>query len=267
MDAVHARPAAATRLLLSLARLRLRHLIPRLANPRIPFAGTRIIADLSTPLGLHLYRYGWSDSDLALLSALTQPGRVVIDCGANIGLFSVSAAMAGAARVYAFEPAATTRFALERNVAAARTHCVTVLPFALADVTASASFTVMPAGGGLSSFAPASPSAGHTTTVGVRRLDDVIPAADHSQVGVIKIDVEGAEEKLLRGAVKIIATSRPAILIEVEDEHLRRQGSSATRLRDLLKARGYHLAPGAQPPNELYLPTLADTSVCGRMDG
>jgi hypothetical protein len=101
----------------------------------------------------------------------------------------------------------------------------------------------------------------------VRRLDDVIPAADHSQVGFIKIDVEGAEEKLLRGAVKIIATSRPAILIEVEDEHLRRQGSSAARLRDLLKARGYHLAPGAQPPNELYLPTLADTSVCGRMDG
>jgi hypothetical protein len=53
-------------------------------------------------------------------------------------------------------------------------------------------------------------------TVQTARLDDVVPQAD---VGFIKIDVEGHELNLLRGATAIIERCRPVLLVECEERH------------------------------------------------
>lgn len=239
----------------SLVRLAVARVAPGSVLPLVPFYDRRIVADLRTPTGLSLYRYGSRDPDLDLVRHLSSPGDVVIDCGANIGLFSVAAALSVEPQglVYAFEPVGRVRRLLVRNVVASDCNNIVVLPFALGASIGRREFVTMPGGGGLSSFSPEMPEQGVPVMVDVHRLDDAVAPTHRHRVRLIKLDVEGAETSVLSGARQVIAASRPAILIEVEDGHLRRQGSSAAELRQLLEELGYRRADGPAPPNELYL--------------
>ena len=249
---VHHAPAVVA----SLLRLAAGRVLPGALSPAVPFYERRIVVDLRTPTGLALYRYGPQDPGLDLVRRLVTPGAVVVDAGANVGQFSIAMALAMGDRgtVYAFEPVADTRLQLLRSVVAAGCQSVIVLPFALGETAATREFVAMSAGNGLSSFAPQQPELGTRIAVDVRRLDDVIAPEDRGRVTFMKLDVEGAEAALLTGAASVIAESRPLILVEVEDDHLRRQGSSAAELRAMLAGLGYLRRDGAVPPNELYSP-------------
>ena len=58
---------------------------------------------------------------------------------------------------------------------------------------------------------------------------------------MLKLDVEGAEAAVLAGASRTLAQSRPLLLVEVFDDALRAQGSSARELVERLRALGYEL--------------------------
>lgn len=227
--------------------------------PVVPLDGSGVVvaADLRTAFGQGLYRRPGSfrDPDLDVLPRFLRPGDVFLDCGANIGLFSLAAArlVGDAGQVIAFEPAPDTRLTLLRNVVVNSASQVTVLPYALSDHVGWADFVVMGRNGGLSSFAPEKPSEGRTVAVELAVLDDLLPTALLDRVTMMKVDVEGAEAALLQGAAHLLERVRPAILIEVEDEHLRRQGSSADALRQMLEASGYVGTPTrGDSPNVLF---------------
>lgn len=245
---------AAPRIAASLARRRLGWCHPAV---RFDSGRSRVVADLMTPLGLTLYRFpGFWDSDFEVLDDL-RPGDAFIDCGANIGLFSlVAAARVGeSGSVLAFEPVLETRRALLRNVAASAFTNVTVLPQALSNESGQASFVVMGNGGGLSSFAPADPDDGDTVAIPLVTLDEAIPPDMWGRIRMVKMDIEGAEVKALQGAERLLSDDRPSLLIEVEDLHLRRQGSSASELFALLAAAAYTGTPTPAPtPNYLFRP-------------
>ncbi len=248
------RIAAAPRIAASLARRRLGRW-----DAIVPFDSgrSRLVADLRTPLGLALYRYpGYWDSDFQVLDEL-RPGDVFLDCGANIGLFTLVAAsrVGPAGHVVSFEPARAARDALTRNVGVSGHGNVTVLPYALSDTSGERSFVVMGSGGGLSSFAPAEPGEGEQVRVAVRTLDGAIPHDFWGRIRMVKLDIEGAEVQALRGASRLLSDERPVLLIEVEEPHLRRQGSSACELTALLSDHGYTGRPTAGPsPNHLFRP-------------
>jgi FkbM family methyltransferase len=71
-----------------------------------------------------------------------------------------------------------------------------------------------------------------TIEVPTRRLD----ALSLEDVGFMKVDVEGHEEAVLRGAVETIETNRPNLLLELEERH---SAGCIPRVRDLLHQRGY----------------------------
>jgi hypothetical protein len=64
------------------------------------------------------------------------------------------------------------------------------------------------------------------------RLDDLACALP-TRPALVKLDVEGAEVKALRGASELIAGRRTRFIIEVEPQHLRRQGATVDELREL----------------------------------
>jgi FkbM family methyltransferase len=73
----------------------------------------------------------------------------------------------------------------------------------------------------------------HTIHVDMVRLDETIEESNHSRVRLLLIDVEGAEEKVLRGATSILTKGSPTIVVELLNELAQR------RCRQLLEAIGY----------------------------
>jgi FkbM family methyltransferase len=215
-----------------------------LRTARIPYDGgqTSIYADLGTPLGLVLYRYGVRDIDIELTKALLSPGDTFVDGGANIGLFTLAAAakVGPGGKVISFEPAREARLRLIQNVALNRLVQVQVVPFALSSAPGEATFRVFEiAGAGLNHLAPAEGEAGAVESVTLTTLDAVVGPIDRRRLTLIKLDLEGAEHAALQGAREVVREARPHIIIEIEESHLRRLGSSAEEVLGLLGTQGY----------------------------
>ena len=228
-------PLVALRIAASLVRRRTR----RFATPVVDIGGARIHAHLGTPLGLGLYRYGFCPPEARLLARLLRPGDVFVDGGANIGLFSFIGAVAvgPTGRVLACEPSPGTLALLKANADENRFVMLELHEVALSDRPGRARFTVFEPGSGLASFAPEDP-AGRDVEVVVTTLDALTEDVPRP-VGVVKLDIEGAEAKALRGAGRLITRDAPIFLMELEPEHLARQGSSITEVRQALEPHGY----------------------------
>ncbi len=149
---------------------------------------------------------------VACFGKICLPGSVVFDIGANMGYHSLLLSkMAGEnGRVYAFEPnSENCRFILlasEHN----RISNITLVPIALSDQRGWAHFsTHIGSNGGFVSQENVALH-GHGTVVPTFTLDEMsLPNVD-----VIKIDVEGAEYKALKGGEALLLRSRPAIVCE-----------------------------------------------------
>jgi len=242
-----------------------------LSVPIVDIGGARIRADVRTPLGLSLYRYGFCSPESRLLPKLLRPGDVFVDGGANIGLFSFIAAVAvgPTGQVLACEPGPETMAMLRANAAENEFGTLVLREVALSDRPGRTRFTIFEPGSGLASFAPGI-DGGRQIDVAVTTLDALsedLPV----RVAVVKLDIEGAEAKALRGATALIARQRPILLIEIEPDHLARQGSSIGDIRDTLTPFGYDayaitadarltkldadwLPPDARAPNVVLAP-------------
>ena len=213
---------------------------------RVPYddGHTFIYADLGTPLGLRLYRYGTCDPDIALAKRLLSPGDVFVDGGANVGLFSLAAAskVGPGGKVIAFEPARDVRLSLVRNVALNRLVQVEVMPFALSAAPGEAAFqTFEAAAAGLSHLGPTDGEGGTIEHVKLTTLDAAIGPSDRRRLVLMKLDLEGSEHAALQGAVEILRDARPDLIIEIEDPHLKRLGSSVADVAALLESHRYRL--------------------------
>lgn len=81
------------------------------------------------------------------------------------------------------------------------------------------------------------------TPVARARLDDVLPQG--AAVDFAKIDVEGAEVHGLRGMSRILGASHPALVVELDELGLARNGSTAEELIGLLEGAGYIVCDAA----------------------
>lgn len=145
-------------------------------------------------------------ADMGLLLHLLRPGDLFVDIGANVGSFTVLASKVCGARTVAFEPDPTTVVKMRRNLVANEIeHLVELHQIALTDHTGEVSFTE-----NLDSTNQIIDTGGRV--VRCDRLDNVL--AGHHPV-LIKIDVEGAESQVLRGAPEVLK-SASLIAIEVE---------------------------------------------------
>lgn len=153
----------------------------------------------------------------ALLAGVLAPGAVFYDVGGHIGFFSVLAARLGAS-VVAFEPLPENADRIRRN-AALNGFAVEVIEAAAWDSDTGVSLVA----GDSSSEWRAAP-AGSSPSVS---LDGF--AAARRPPDVIKIDVEGAEVRVLAGAARILAERRPVVICEVHGREQRE------RVRQLLE--------------------------------
>lgn len=165
---------------------------------------------------------------LGALAHLISPGDVVWDVGANIGMYvRFEADVFGAGRVIAFEPMSENRQILAENVKLSRSPAkVTIVPFALSDSDGAAELQIDDAQSGtaaLSSVTQGEASAGRvalglppkTEQIETRTVDSMIRESQLPIPNVMKIDVEGAETKVLQGAASLLETHHVKLLIEL----------------------------------------------------
>jgi FkbM family methyltransferase len=148
----------------------------------------------------------------ALLRRWLRPDSPCVDVGAHRGwVLRLILKYAPRGRHYAFEPIPYLYERLARRFPAVEVH-----PLALCDRAGEATFRHVTADPGLSGLHETGLVAGRLAstalTVRTARLDDVVPA--DAPVRLVKIDVEGAEAAVLRGARRTLAAHRPIVLFE-----------------------------------------------------
>lgn len=166
------------------------------------------------------------------------PDALVVDVGAHLGWFSIRAARQGA-RVIAFEPNPDTRPLLERNLADNGVQDrVTVVGKAVAAEAGKLTFWRSPAGDTSSLLRPQEGE--RPVEVETVPLDEVLRG--EAAPRVVKIDVEGAELDVIRGARETIARAPDLQLFaECNPEALARGGATPEQLWAALEDAG--LAP------------------------
>jgi FkbM family methyltransferase len=170
------------------------------------------------------------------LSGRARTGTTAIDVGANVGLFTVPLARAvgSGGRVVAIEPDAENVGRLEANLRLNRLENVLVervaagerdgeIELQVADDPAYHSTVEVHDGRGV----------GRAVCVPVARLDTIWTRLGRPRVSVIKVDVEGGELAVLRGAETLLRETRPALLLEAHQRERRRA------LTEWLAERGY----------------------------
>lgn len=149
------------------------------------------------------------------------PGSVYVDVGANIGLYAIWAAKVMGARVFAFEPEAQNFALLNRNIILNRVN-VAAFPFALSDQLRIAPIYLSgtEVGGSCHTFGAALDYNEQPMRPVYKQgsialtLDDLVEGGLVPQPDHIKVDVDGIEPAVVRGAAKAIAECK-SVLVEI----------------------------------------------------
>jgi FkbM family methyltransferase len=201
--------------------------LPPLAYPVIrgPLRGKRFI--LGAPAGegggARVYVNAVEPRKTEALLQILRPGQIVFDIGANIGYYTLLASqqVGSSGRVLAFEPFVRNIAFLHRHVSMNRADNVTVVPVACAECSSIEEFVIgADCATGHLANRPVQRRDDNTLIVATAAVDDVV--REYGLIpDVIKVDVEGAEERVLRGAAKTLAEARPILLLGVHSPVLR----------------------------------------------
>ncbi len=192
-------------------------------------------------------------------------GDVVIEVGAHHGNDTVllSRWVGPTGRVFAFEPLADNVEAIKRNLGLNGIENVEVIRAALGANEGTVAMAADSNSHVVIDSRDAPRSGRGDTGVSLVSIDSF--CATHGLVpDLIKIDVEGFEFEVLKGAQRTLRDHRPALQIEVHGDQLHRYGTHASALWDLVDAEGYELW---LQRNDLVAPEpcLAGAELAGRV--
>lgn len=162
-------------------------------------------------------------------------GWVVVDIGANVGIFAVQQALRGV-RVYAFEPNPDCYRRLRWTVEANKlSDSITAYNLAIGATQGVGTMMVergFTLGGMIQLLDVANSS--DRITISITSLDDVVPTLNVARIDLMKIDTEGAEVAALRGAERTLEIV-DRLIMEYHSHDLREQ------VKALLHERGFML--------------------------
>jgi FkbM family methyltransferase len=192
-------------------------------------------------MGAAIATYGeCNELELAILVALAQYNGLVVEVGANMGIHTVPLAQTlrqQGRQLVAFEPQPVVFQQLCANLALNGLMNVTAWPFACGEKPGTVTFPrpdYLKAGnfGGVSMSSSAHVAGEGCLQAPCVRLDDML---EHEHVGLLKIDVEGFELRVLKGSRALIRRSRP--LLYVENDRV----ENSQELIEWLWGAGYNL--------------------------
>lgn len=209
--------------------------------------GVIFIAQPAVPLGWHVALFGTYEPHLRdVLRGVLPVGGIAVDVGANVGWHTLLMArlVGDGGRVFAAEPNPSVRQRLEEHLKLNGFRQVGVVPYALADSDGTVEFygpQADDAGSGDGHIVAATASKPAIIRVETRRLDGIFSATKAQRLDMIKIDVEGFEWPVLKGAEQTVAKFRPHIIFEYLAEYASRAGGTPQVFEAYFRKHRYRL--------------------------
>lgn len=182
---------------------------------------------------------GWEPSTRQFLEREVRPGATVLEVGANVGSLTLEIArlVGRDGAVHAIEPTSGAFGKLQRNLS--------LNPDLAPQVTLHR--MLVTDGDGTTPTRElrwswridAAPVEREHVEVPAVSIDRLVSTVGLTRLDLLKIDVDGYEMKVLRGATETLRRLRPTILIELEDSFLATQGDSVRGAVEFLEALGY----------------------------
>jgi FkbM family methyltransferase len=211
---------------------------------QINLGDLKVLAWINDHIGRRLLlARSYEPDDIAALKKIVRHGDVIADVGANIGYISLHFAKFSGptGRVFAFEPMSYLHPVVTLNAHLNDFETISVHPLVVSETSGGRAIVNIPSGGGgapLAYFTPSDSGDGEITV----RLDEFASDAAVNRFDIIKIDVEGGEVNVLKGASALLQSPerRPRVLmIEIVDGQLQRFGYRISDVYDILLPLGY----------------------------
>lgn len=177
---------------------------------------------------------------------LIRPGMVVVDVGGNIGQYTLLAAkrVGQQGQVHTFEPASLNYSIIERNICRNGFQDRVVLnKMALTSERKPGYMMIANDGGSNAIATPENLSrpedAPHLEEIECETLDHYLQTHRIDRVDVLKIDAEGCDFEVLKGAVNTLKTHGPLLFVEFAERVLKKYGASSQDMLKFLLDLGY----------------------------
>jgi len=200
--------------------------------------GIKYELDLGQVIDSCIFYDGGFELDVSnSLKRLTKPGMNIIDIGANIGCHTLPLAkyVGTAGKVIAFEPMTWARNKLLRNISLNNFENIIVENLAISDKRDTKLLRLKsnwPIDGKFQE------DANIKQKIEFETLDNYINSNRINNIGLIKIDVDGLELKVIRGALNLLKICKPTIITEI-GYTLRRYGDNVIEMVELLLSMDY----------------------------
>lgn len=203
--------------------------------------GIKYIVDIAEHNGWRVFYLMFLPSTFQLFKQI-KPGDYIIDIGANIGFYTLmSARHAPRGKVYAIEPDPHNYNALIKNIELNNFNNIfpALLAFGSEYKKVSLENFSFDDNNGMKRINHN--SVNQEPNIQMITLDDFVEEKKINKIDWIKVDIEGYEHELLKGALKTISKYRPNFFIEICDQHLKHYNSSAIKLVKAFEDNGYRV--------------------------
>ncbi len=179
-------------------------------------------------------------NETKFLKKIIKPGETVLDVGANMGWYSIhfSKWVGQSGKVFAFEPVPEIYEELKSNIKLNFCQNIILFNCALGNQNESILFNVSDFEGG-SGASSENLKFGKEIKVSKRKLDDLMNDQNLDNIDFLKIDIEGGELNMLKGAEKLIEKYKPKMLLEIVDIHCDRFEHLPEDICNFLFNKGY----------------------------
>jgi len=203
----------------------------------------KIILDLTKDVDRILYLYGFESENLKYFKKTIKKDDVVFDVGANIGIYSLVASktIGQNGKVYSFEPADRAHSCLLKNIEINKFKNIVPIKKGVSNYSGNATFNVCDDDAYNSLGNEPMRKIIKTEKISVVTIDDFVKENNIKKVDVIKVDTEGAEYLVFKGADKTLRKHKPVLLFEYNRSVVKGYSNSLGDLTDLIKSLDYAL--------------------------
>ena len=201
----------------------------------VNMGGINYKLDLNKLIDNKVFYGNWEPTITFMFKKIIKPGMVVLDVGANMGYYTLLSAklMKGTGKIYAFEPTSGGFKRLKTNISLNNFNNIKIENIGLSNENKKIKAKIRHSWKLDGLVEP------KEDNINMMKLDDYLQKNKINKVNFIKIDVDGYEYEVLKGAEKTLKKDKPVLCLEMGDYEGKNPGYSRQEIISLLNSLNY----------------------------